>query len=95
MVYGTAVTQDLKALKSPAFDIARIGDPQAFVRNLDNTLNIVFRSGLASVEDTITQTGNSPTNKAYQTHFQRPHRLRDLNFISQNLTVLRIHVIEN
>jgi hypothetical protein len=53
MVYGTAVTQDFKALESPAFDIATIKDPQAFVRNLDNTLNIVFRSGLASVEDTI------------------------------------------
>jgi len=53
LVFGTAVTQDLKALESPAFDIATIQDPNAFVRSLDNTLNIVFQSGLASVEDTI------------------------------------------
>ena len=53
LVFGTAVTQDLKALESPAFEIATIKDPNAFVRSLDNTLNIVFQSGLASVEDTI------------------------------------------
>jgi len=53
MVYGTMVTQDLKALESPAFEIASIKDPSSYLRNLDNTLNIVFQSGLASVEDTI------------------------------------------
>jgi len=53
LVFGTMVTQDLKMLESPTFEIATIKDPSAFVRNLDNSLNIVFREGLASVEDTI------------------------------------------
>jgi len=53
LIFGRAVTQDLKALESPAFEIASITDPSEFVRSLDNTLNIVFQSGLASVEDRI------------------------------------------
>jgi len=40
-------------LDSPPFEIATIKDPSAFVCNLDNSLNIVFKQGLASVEDTI------------------------------------------
>jgi hypothetical protein len=47
------VTQDLKALENPAFDIATITDPHKFARDLDNSLNIVFKSGLTSVEDQV------------------------------------------
>ena len=53
LIFGTMVTQDLKALENPAFDIATIKDPHKFVRDLDNSLNIVFKSGLTSVEDQI------------------------------------------
>ena len=53
LVFGTMVTQDLKALENPAFDIATITDPHKFVRDLDNSLNIVFKSGLTSVEDRV------------------------------------------
>ena len=53
MVFGTMVTQDLKALEDPPFDIASIKDPDKFVRELDNTLNIIVSHGLASVEDRI------------------------------------------
>ena len=46
-VFGTMVKQDLNMLDSPSFEIATIENPSAFVRNLDNSLNIVFREGLA------------------------------------------------
>jgi len=53
LIFGTMVTQDLKALESPAFDIATIKDPDKFIRDLDNTLNIVVQSGLTSIEDQV------------------------------------------
>ena len=53
LVFGTMVAQDLEALDNPSFDIASIKDPSKYVRDLDNTLNIVFKAGLASLEDRI------------------------------------------
>ena len=53
MIFGTATTRDLKVLEAPPLDIASIRDPHKYLRELDNTLNIVFKSGLTSLEDTV------------------------------------------
>lgn len=53
MIFGTATTRDLQALETPPIDIATIRDPHKYLRDLDNTLNIVFKSGLSSLEDRV------------------------------------------